>query len=279
MESTLSHRQRLGQRQDRRRLGCYLGHPEAVEILQKFEGVVELALGQMLCHHRPADRHTNTSPRRSQLHTYAHKHRRATSLRLNSDREKYSCCFLCPPAHLPDASIQSVQALSDPRWGDIRGVFVVGSSRDVGDVFKGCCRDGLDRRIIGGLNTSLLPVFKRLGGLVPEQRARLVGWSHTHARTRPQTRRYRAVWGRSSGIIQSIKWGRCRAVAAHRLLCHLTLRAGVCPDMRSQGSQARRVSSWVANSVCSNILLQTAMWKSLLHTLKCTFTSTRVFCS
>lgn len=63
-------RERLGRRQDRSRLGCYLGHPEAVEILQKFEGVVELALGQMLCHHRPPDGDTNTSPRRSQLHTY-----------------------------------------------------------------------------------------------------------------------------------------------------------------------------------------------------------------
>lgn len=70
--------------QDRSRLGCYLGHPEAVEILQKFEGVVELALRQMLCHHRPPDGDTNTSPRRSQLHTYTHKHRRATSSRLNS---------------------------------------------------------------------------------------------------------------------------------------------------------------------------------------------------
>lgn len=108
---------------------CYLGHPEAVEILQKFEGVVELALGQMLCHHRPPDGDTNTSPRRSQLHTNTQTCNFIPVKQRFRKIHKYVDDF---SPHLPDALIQSVRALSDPRWVISRGVFLVGSSRDVG---------------------------------------------------------------------------------------------------------------------------------------------------
>lgn len=77
--------------------------------------------------------------------------------------------------------------------GDIWGAFLVGSSRDVGDVFRGCCRDGLDRRIIGGLNTSLLPVFKRWGAGAGAASAtgRVIARAHTPSDT-PISRSVRA---------------------------------------------------------------------------------------
>lgn len=43
---------------------CYLRDPEAVEILQKFEGVVQLTLGQMLCHDGQTNRNRAGKPAR-----------------------------------------------------------------------------------------------------------------------------------------------------------------------------------------------------------------------
>lgn len=81
--------------------------------------------------------------------------------------------------------------------GDISGgVFLVGSSRDVGDVFKGCCRDELDRRIIGGLNTSLLPVSRDGGWCLSSEH----GWSGDHTRTRTHALRHADIAQREGAV-------------------------------------------------------------------------------